>query len=357
MKNNKPAIISFHINSATGIGGLETLMQSFHKIAKTLKTTYVELFLRNDFGSFVKLDDSIISIPLSDPKSKYPKLRLQERRADIENKLDIFGSGNIIILFNPYYLAFFKDKILKQNKIILIQSNKIEILNFKSTIFNLKKHYIDLFTVYTKSDKEKLSQEVPHNKISIIPRGCKLETKTEPAIFSKKLVAITRVREEQKNFSDMVKIVKKLPKEYSLDIYGTGRKEEIESLKQKIKNHPNIFFKGVTLDAKETLRRYSVFIMTSHFEGFGQTLIEARSQGLPVVLYDSFDAAPWVVKDKKTGFLIEPYNIDSFVESVRKLCENKELFLKFSKNSLNYAFETDSSQIEKMWTDVFSTLL
>src|SRR5690606_32264812 len=140
----------------------------------------------------------------------------------------------------------------------------------------------------------------------------------EIARFSRRLVTITRISEQQKNLSGMIEVMDLMPKGYTLDIYGGGTSEEVRYLEEMIKerSNSNVRFCGVARDVESVLKEYSVFLMTSHYEGFGQTIIEARSQGLPVIAYNTFDAASWVIKNGETGFLIQPYDKYSFKKAI-----------------------------------------
>lgn len=56
-----------------------------------------------------------------------------------------------------------------------------------------------------------------------------------------------------------------LPEEYSLDIYGSGESSEITNLRSKVNQYPNARYCGAI-----------------------SNVAEARSQALPIVIYNTF---------------------------------------------------------------------
>jgi glycosyltransferase involved in cell wall biosynthesis len=150
----------------------------------------------------------------------------------------------------------------------------------------------------------------------------------------------------------MINVLDRLPEGYTLDIYGDGNFDEVTDLKEKLIAKSNVTYKGPTNDVAATLAGYSLFLMTSRYEGFGQTLIEARSQGLPLVVYNTFDALSWIVDDTQTGCIVPNGHTQTFTESVMKICENKERFIAMSNNALCKAVDTESKYVSELWENI-----
>ncbi|MGL5335783.1 MAG: glycosyltransferase [Enterovibrio sp.] len=94
---------------------------------------------------------------------------------------------------------------------------------------------------------------------------------------------------------------------------------------------------------------YSLFLIISRYECFGQTLIEDRSQGLPMIGYDIYPSFYWIVKGGFNSKAIEPYQTKYFVEAIQEILADKEIFCNYSKPSLIAAQETESIHIDKLW--------
>src|SRR5699024_7204064 len=271
------------------------------------------------------------------------------------------GDNLIIIVFRPSTLNIIPKSIKKKNAIVLVQTRRMDMIFKKLSdkySFSLNSDYIDAVTVYTDNDKSKLIKIYPFikTKTVIIQRTSTLDTSKNTEKFSSIHVTIAKIREKVKNFCGLVDIFKNLPSYYSLEIYGDGPEEELNNLRKIIQPYNNITFMGVSTDVKKSLKRNAIFVMTSRHEGFGQTLIEARSQGLPIIAYNTFPAASWIVRDGKNGYLIEQGNIKEFVQKIKYLECNPEVFKEFSKKSLELAKETQRDTIQLKWEHLLSSL-
>ena len=93
-----------------------------------------------------------------------------------------------------------------------------------------------------------------------------------------------------------------------------------------------------------------MFVLTSHWEGFGYVLIEAMLCGLPVVAFDT-SSNPEIVKHGETGYLIPAYDIDALAEAVERLRTNPaaahEMGLKGRARALEqFAFQKSLDRLE-----------
>lgn len=351
-------LVTYHSNSSNGIGGVEALVRSLQLLAYDHDATVFELYLKEGTGRVFESPAPVTKISCG---YKFGGSRWYNRfvRAFFLRKSLKhigLGMGDCIVLFDPKQVALLPIKVRRRSKVILVQVNRVDML-FKSvfsraSIFFLGK-YVDLVAVYTEADDRELRERYKcfADKIRVIPRACKLECGKKRPVFGKRLVTVARIDEAQKNFRGMLAIFKMLSSEYSLDIYGDGSEDEVHKLKEIIKDVHGVNYLGATSDVANALQKNSVFIMTSHYEGFGQTLIEARSQGLPVIVYNTFKAASWVVKDNCTGFLVDYQDADSFASKIQILTSDKKLYESFVDNSFRFSAETNREKVDSLWVD------
>lgn len=263
--------------------------------------------------------------------------------------------SNIIVLAHPNDLKFLKD--LKMTK-ILVQHSSYEayIKDFchgKEEYKNLIKNEADYFVTLSENDAIKFKRELGLNeeKIKIIRHSTNLEILNKRKLKNKKLIMIGRIDNSSKRYDLAIKAMKKLS-DYTLDIYGVAHKQsELDYLKDIIKkeNIINVKFKGVTNKVQEKLDESGIFIMTSDFEGYPISTIEAMRRGLPIVLRNTFDSAQDIVINN--GVLLEKeWNEDKFVEAVRKVYENYEYY---SENSKKLGERHSSEVIKKEWDKLF----
>jgi phosphatidylinositol alpha-1,6-mannosyltransferase len=109
--------------------------------------------------------------------------------------------------------------------------------------------------------------------------------------------------------------------EARLVFVGTG--DDVERLRAKAQDHgvgDHVRFTGFLPDAalKQAYQDAAVFAMPSRGEGFGLAYLEAMSAGLPCV-GSVHDAAPEIIEDGVTGFLVDQANKAQLVDRLRVL--------------------------------------
>ena len=343
-------------NKSTTAGGVESLIRSLHSLA----TDYdlIELYCKVGSKEIYQENKRTAYVDYSVKRwsNFFGKLSLKANQIR-KIKFCNIGNNDIVFLFHPNDLLYMPASTLKSSKIILVQTNRFDIFfkPFSKIIMALVKKYINYVTVYTEKDKAVLTEMYPDlgKKIKVIPRGCRIQSSETVRTCSKKLVTVARIDEDQKDFTAMLDIFSRLPKGYSLDIYGGGSAEEIASLQEKVGKVPGVQFKGeVSDDLPKVLQRYSVFLMTSRYEGFGQTLIEARSQGLPIVVLDNFDALSFIVENGFNGFAIQNNDRHEFSRKILELCENEQIYMNMTRNALSKAQETNLELVNSLWEEI-----
>ena len=310
---------------------------------------------------------------------------------NIENIMEI-GSNNIIyrifnkILKNYFWKVESKKKIkelkaeiflftfpfegeilkeIKGKKICIIHTTLdryISILceNKREKLLNLI-NYTDKFVVLSKYNADILKQEIPEieNKIKVIRNSSNIMILEDKKKKNKNLVMINRIENISKRIDLAVRVMKKLP-DFTLNIYGAPVKrqdeEDYQRLKEILKKEKinNVFFKGITNKVQEKLDESGIYIMTSDFEGYPISLIEAMRRGLPIVLRDTFDAAKDIVVENQNGILLEKeWNEDKFVEAVRKIYDNYEYY---SENSKKLGKRYSKETIKKEWDNLLNEI-
>lgn len=95
-------------------------------------------------------------------------------------------------------------------------------------------------------------------------------------------------------------------------------------------------------DVERYYQSASLFMLTSHSEGFGMVLLEAISFGLPCISYDCPSGPRDIIKNEHNGYLIPMDDFESLKSALLKLINNKDTLIKLS----NGAFESSSK-----WND------
>ena len=330
-------------------GGIQTfgrILKKFYRnkiIILTLSNSTKKIYEVNDL---VEIGSNNFFFRLI---NKILKNRLREYliKKEVEkNKWDV------IIFSFPYELKILKD--IKAKK-IMVQHFSLEkfikIANCVPKIQNLIKE-LDFFIVLSPYDKEKFQKkfDILEEKIKVIRHTCNIELLQEKKEKNKKLIMIARIENYQKRFDLAIKAMKKLP-DYILDIYGDiYSQKDMDFLQEIIEKEKivNVNFKGGTNKVQEKLDEAGIFIMTSDYEGYGITNIEAMRRGLPLIVRNTFEAAQDIVIDN--GILLEKeWDEAKFVEAVRKVYDNYEYY---SENSKKLGERHSPEVIKKEWDKI-----
>lgn len=113
---------------------------------------------------------------------------------------------------------------------------------------------------------------------------------------------------------------RKLP--FTLFIAGEG--EERGVLEQQIASlqlQDQVVLMGFVEDMPAFMRSIDIFLLSSHWEGFGFVLAEAMANQKPVVAY-SVSSNPEIVEQGVTGILVPQGDIPAFAAAVMKLAED-----------------------------------
>ena len=145
----------------------------------------------------------------------------------------------------------------------------------------------------------------------------------------KKILFVGRIS-EQKNIEDIIKIARMLP--YKFWIIGGGQTTIIKKLKRKSPN--NIIWLGEVKneDLIKFYSRASILILTSHWESFGITIIEAMACGAVPIVYDVIPKG--IINNGFNGFVVKKYDIQSMVRKINLLMNDKIIFNFMSKKAI-----------------------
>ena len=138
------------------------------------------------------------------------------------------------------------------------------------------------------------------------------------------LLIVARIN-PSKGIDIALKALAKLPDRFRLWIVGNGPdKSSLQKLAEELGLGQNrVQFFEPTRKPEEFYRAADLFLMTSRYEPFGQTILEAHASGLPVVGFykDSsqgiLTATEEILINGETGFLI-PFGVDNLVEVLCK---------------------------------------
>ena len=94
-------------------------------------------------------------------------------------------------------------------------------------------------------------------------------------------------------------------------------------------------------------------LMTSRFEGFGNTLAEALAYGLPAVSVDCETGPSDILRHKIDGLLVPQGNETALVEALRCLMANESLRRQFGSRAIEARQRFAVDRIAAQWECLF----
>lgn len=148
----------------------------------------------------------------------------------------------------------------------------------------------------------------------------------------------------QKFLIDVVFELKKTGRNSDLAIAGTGPLEKELSVYAKSKGvEKEVSFLGFEENVPAFMAGIDIFLLCSHWEGFGFVLIEAMAASKPVVAFNS-SSTPEIVVDGVTGCLVDNKSLEQFVSRVIDLADNpakRELFGRAGRKRVEQVFSAE----------------
>lgn len=142
-----------------------------------------------------------------------------------------------------------------------------------------------------------------------------------------------------------------------LKIVGDGQeKENLIQLAQSLNISDYVVFTGY-LSNEETVKEIQeskVYAMTSLQEAFGIVLLEAITQGTPIVAYDVRVGPRSIIKEGYNGFLVEENDVEVFVEKLEFLLKEDNVYNNMSKNAIHSSKLYSKENLKTIWFDIIN---
>ena len=175
-------------------------------------------------------------------------------------------------------------------------------------------------------------------KISVIPYGAPTIFTDQPqvAVSGKPLrVLYVGGLTQRKGLSYLFEAVEGLGSAVALTIVGRSGTGHCQVLQKHLARHnwiETMPHKGIL----ECMRCHDVFVFPSLFEGFGLVILEALSQGVPVIT-TPHTGGPDILDEGRDGFIVPIRSAEAIKEKLELLYNNPELLMEMKQNALDKA--------------------
>jgi glycosyltransferase involved in cell wall biosynthesis len=162
---------------------------------------------------------------------------------------------------------------------------------------------------------------VVHNGVHDVPS----ELRADPLVQPPRIVMVARM-DQQKDHPTLIHALAALKhKAWQLELIGDGpRRPDLVSLVRRCGLENRVSFLGESSRVAQRIAKYQIFVLTTNFEGFPLSILEAMRSGLPVIATDVNGVSEQVVNGD-TGLLVGKRNIASVQNALATLIDGPRL--------------------------------
>ena len=344
-------------------GGAEN---SIVKLANELSQNHqVYLIVANSDKPDYSVNCEIIEI--KELKNKLSKIIAIHKIRKLKKKLKIDVAISYTTVFN------FVNVITKRNEKTIISIRNYLSLKEKELLYKLlhristKKSDVIICCSKAVMNDQINNYGVSKSKIKVIENFCNpilINPLANISVnFNHYIVAISRLK-EHKGLKELIKAFKMVTdKDKNLKLLIFGRGPEEKKLKQLIIDlslEQNVFLMGFTDNPYKYLKHAECFVLTSYYEGFSNSIIEAMTCSCPVVAVDSPGGNREILTDcyygqkKKNsvsyGILVPNHDINNISDAILNVISRKDNY--YQKLSLQRSRQYTKEKIMRKWYDV-----
>lgn len=217
-----------------------------------------------------------------------------------------------------------------------------------------------LFTdviIFQTHDAKKYFPKIIQKKGMIIPNPVSNNLPEADIDQAEKIIIAAGRLDPQKNFSMLIKAFERLNKDYPdyrLEIYGRGYlRDELTNLVRTLNLSDKVSFPGFVTDINERMRRASLYVSSSDYEGISNSMLEAMAMGVPAICTDCpVGGARETITNGVNGILIPVGDEAELYHAMKKVLSDKMLAAKLSENSKRIREDLSEDRIFAQWLSV-----
>ena len=167
------------------------------------------------------------------------------------------------------------------------------------------------------------------------------------------IIMISRFH-KAKDQNTVIKSLEFLPKIYKLVLVGDGeRREELEKLTSEKNLSSRVFFLGIRKDIPDLLKTSYVAVQSSIFEGFGITVLESMSAGIPTIATD----VPGLSAIVKGGGILFPVGDYKKLAKIIFSLERNDMYNKIKNSCIEKSKMYDIKITAEKYINLYSSLI
>lgn len=330
------------IHDYTAMGGTERVtLQLCNQLAEQYTVTLISVQQTGKKPAFILSDNVQVKFLGDDTASMFKTLpkkiyALRKILGEIQPNAVIASDSQMALLSLPATIGKSYQRIVWEHF-----NSRIE-TRFGSRWFarRLAARFAQTVVVLTQQDKREWEKKYKCKASVVVhPNPCALPLPTLNPYKNVHVVLSAGRYTEQKGFDLLVKAWKCLSSEMRQDwvlrIVGPNGSAKTELL-SAAKEDESIHIEGPTSNMKECYLDAGIFVCSSRYEGFGLTIVEAMTHGVPVIAFDCPMGPAEIVKGEY-GKVVELADVSALSKELALMIASKSNRQYYSERSFERA--------------------
>lgn len=358
-KNKKRVALIGTINCNSGIANAVNAIANIRRFEDTYEKLIVNTSNSNDNNSLI---NSIVFI-----KSIIYYLKaLLERKIDLAHIHTSYGRSFYRKIFFICLSSLFKVKIILHFHASKFDEFFIDSSGLKKRIIEFFLKKTDAIVLLCNNWKEKIDRKfdlkntfVINNSVPFDIQQVRSNKNYKDSNLKSVKILFLGVLIKTKGIYDIIEIAHNLTSiSCKIIICGKGKEEKNLLKKVKEKNLNNIEYLGWASGKNKfsILNNCDIFLLPSYNEGMPMAILEAMAFGLPVIS-TKIAGIPDMVIDGENGYLLNPGDINGFVEKIKILILNQNKRRNFGEKSKIIAKKFKREKIAEEWHILYQKIL
>jgi glycosyltransferase involved in cell wall biosynthesis len=314
-----------------------------------------------------KIDSNVNLVPTFTEKyfKKYPrKIRVLYYYFNIRRNLKKIKPDVIVGVMPHEFLRVFicslglsipviaSDRItFKVNSSLLNYFIRFYIYNFASAV-----------TVLTQVDYDFLGKRLPRK--TVMPCQMSYTLFSGQTVRKKTILAAGRLDDwHMKGFDILIEVWARIAKKYpdwTLEIAGDGSDASLSTLQGFVLQYEitdQVNFLGFQTEMAILYQNSAIFILSSRYEGFGNVLIEAMSQGCACIAFELDGRINEIISSSNGGIVLKNQHKDGLEKAIIRLIEDEPLRKSLGEGAKQDAIRFSKDKIVDKWEALFNNVV
>lgn len=223
----------------------------------------------------------------------------------------------------------------------------------------------DAVVALTRESADWLRQHTTARRVVVIPNPVSWPLPSQPPVVkpqslfpdNRKLVLAVGRLTPQKGFELLLEAFARVAltrPDWDLVILGEGpERQPLEDLANSLGILDRVYLLGRVGNVGDWYTRAQLYVMSSRFEGFPNSLVEALAAGCPAVSFDCDTGPRDIIRHETDGFLVPPGDIQALAAAIARLMDDEILRNRFGTRAVEARERFSIEHIGAMWDKLF----